>query len=103
MSTGICPPRLRRALRLFGAGALLATLASIGVSCGPPNQDACRNYVAFYNGCHVSDPIDAETQCPATLDATSVDCTGYYDCLTQSQQCVGGQLTGDTSACTGCI
>ena len=98
-------PSMLRRWTLPASAALLCLCAGLWVACGAPNQDACLAYVDYYNACHLDDQVDPPTSCPASLDSTSADCTGYYACLQTSTDCdvANRRLTGDTTACSGCI
>ena len=80
---------------------LLGTLACTGAVGGnAANRDACERYVAHMNtltpcmGVH----YDPDNLC-SSVHQTTVDMTGYYDCLRQNSSCDGVEPVLDLDGC----
>ncbi len=65
--------------------------AQAGGGGGGGNAAACRNYVETYNSlpCMGSIKLKADDICPAMLDQSPIDMTGYYDCMAENSKCNG--------------
>lgn len=89
------------------ASFALSVLALLGLSgCAPDNVAACEAWVEHFNAlsCVSADEqFDVAATCPETLNVGGLDCTAYYDCLTQNSQCDGDTLVFDDASCVGCL
>jgi len=55
------------------------------------NLDACKAYVAHYNGldCLMGITLNAENTCPSNLNDSPIDMTTYYSCMIDHSSCNG--------------
>jgi hypothetical protein len=58
---------------------------------GGENVAACKRYVEKVNGlaCMSSVQMNADDICPDALDISTLDMSGYYDCMADNSKCNG--------------
>lgn len=85
---------------LMGLAAALTLGLGLACSGGLPapggshaNVAACKKYVEAFNGasCNQVD-LNADDLCPATLDVSPCDMSGYYSCMADAVKCNGDFL-----------
>jgi len=87
---------MTRARLITGSWLLLWALACGGGEAGDrlpsPNERACFAWVDSHNAltCMDSAQLDVAAMCPATLESTSADLSGYYRCLQSNARCTDG-------------
>lgn len=74
---------------------------------GFDNRGACMAYVNTVNDLpcvSTATELNAAALCPESLNNTTCDVSGYYDCLSEAYQCmnVGGTSVLDASRATSC-
>ncbi len=93
-------------MNLIQSVCVTIALASVGLVSGCNNFNnvqACQDFVAAINDLPCMPPgaqLDANSQCPESLDDSGTNLTGYYMCIADSYSCDGDFLQIDADA--GC-